>query len=190
MMDFTFYLKEGVNHILDFDALDHLYFIVSFCLIYTFQDWRKLLGLVTAFTVGHCLTLFLSGMQLVSIDADLVETLIPITILLSCLNNYWMLAKVNPQQQSVVVTYFILLAFGLIHGLGFSNYIKMMIFDDESVVLPLLGFNVGIEVAQLIIVALFLGVMALVHIKTNKLKWVRLAINTVIVVLVLQMIFF
>jgi len=190
MLDFQFYLKEGVNHILDFNALDHLYFIVSFCLVYTFKDWKKLLGLVTAFTIGHCLTLFLSGLELVSIDIDLVETLIPITILLSCFNNYYLILKGKAQQHAWGTTYLILLSFGLIHGLGFSNYIKMMIFDDESVVLPLLGFNVGIEVAQLIIICLFLGLMGLIHLSTNKLKWARLILNSLIVILVLKMLFF
>ena len=189
MSDILFYLNEGVNHILDLSALDHLYFIISFCLLYTFKDWRKLLGLVTAFTLGHCLTLFLSGLELVFIDSDLVETLIPITILISCLNNYWLIFKDKSSNQSLGITYGILLAFGLIHGLGFSNYIKMMLFDDESIVLPLLGFNIGIELAQLIIIALFLGVMALLSLITTQLKWVRLTVNSIIVLLVLLMMF-
>ncbi len=189
MTDFLFYLKEGLFHILDFNALDHLYFIVSFCLLYTFKDWRKLLGLVTAFTVGHCLTLFLSGLKLVSINSDVVETLIPITILLSCLNNFYLIFTKASSKQSLIITYVILLVFGLIHGLGFSNYIKMMLFDDESIVLPLLGFNVGIEVAQLVIVALFLSLIALLNKMVEQLKWIRIVINSVIVVLVLLMIF-
>ncbi len=189
MSNFIFYLKEGVFHILDTSALDHFYFIISFCLLYTFKDWRKLLGLITAFTLGHCLTLFFSGLELVSINSDLVETLIPITILISCANNFYLILSETQSKQSLAFTYFILLGFGLIHGLGFSNYIKMMVFDDESIVLPLLGFNIGIEVAQLIIVALFLGVIAVIHLLTNKLKLVRLVINSLIVLFVLQMLF-
>ncbi|SDS59714.1 HupE / UreJ protein [Formosa sp. Hel1_31_208] len=189
MNDFLFYLKEGVNHILDPDGLDHFYFILSFCILYTFNDWRKIVGLVTAFTVGHCVTLFLSGLELVSINANTVELLIPITILLSCVNNFWFLVKDKPSKQQLTTTYIILLVFGLIHGLGFSNYIKMMIFDDESIVLPLLGFNVGIELAQLLIVA---GFLALISISTlvlkSKIKWLRFAVNVIIFFLVLQMI--
>lgn len=190
MTDFTFYLEEGVNHILDPEGLDHFYFILSFCILYTFNDWKKILGLVTAFTVGHCVTLFLSGLELVTIKADLVELLIPITILLSCINNFWLLLKDKQSKQRLTTTYFILLAFGLIHGLGFSNYIKMMIFDDESIVLPLLGFNVGIELAQLLIVAGFLALISISELLLkSKIKWLRLAVNSIIFLLVMKMMF-
>jgi len=189
MGDFSFYLKEGFNHILDTSALDHLYFIVSFCLIYTFKDWSKLLGLITAFTLGHCLTLFLSGLELVTINPDLVEKLIPITILLSCFNNYWLLFKGLKTKKSLIFTYLILLFFGLIHGLGFSNYIKMMLFEDQSIVLPLLAFNIGIELAQLIIVAVFLGFIALLNSKIDKTRYIKIAINSAIMILVIIMMF-
>ncbi len=114
MNDFIFYLREGINHILDPEGLDHFYFILSFCLLYTFKDWKKILGLVTAFTVGHCLTLFLSGLELVSINAETVEFLIPLTILLSCVNNYWLILKGERSKQQLLITYTILLVFGLI----------------------------------------------------------------------------
>ena len=190
MNDFIFYLREGVDHILDPQGLDHFYFILSFCLLYTFNDWKKILGLVTAFTVGHCLTLFLAGLEVVSINSDTVEFLIPITILLSCINNYWLILKDNNSKQQLGVTYIILLAFGLIHGLGFSNYIKRIIFDDESIVMPLFGFNVGIELAQLLIVAVFLILISLTErlIKGN-VKWIRIVVNSVIFLLVLKMMF-
>lgn len=188
MTDIWFYLKEGLQHILDLDGLDHFYFIISFCLLYTFKDWKTLLGLVTAFTLGHCLTLFLSGLDMVSINSDTVELLIPMTILLSCFHNYWIVLNDKTSKQQLIITYIILLIFGLIHGLGFSNYIKMLIFDDESILLPLLGFNLGIEIAQLLIVALFLLVMSLLTRFKIKLKWVKFAINSVVMLLVLKMI--
>ncbi|MEH6536564.1 MAG: HupE/UreJ family protein [Psychroserpens sp.] len=190
MTDFWFYLKEGVNHILDPDGLDHFYFIISFCILYTFKDWKKILGLVTAFTLGHSIALFLSGLEIVSINSDLVEFLIPITILLSCLNNFWILLKDKASKTQLTTTYILLLAFGLIHGLGFSNYIRIMIFDDDSIVLPLLGFNIGIELAQLLIVTGFLAIISLFYLllKSN-IKWVRLLVNVSICLLVLKMLF-
>lgn len=190
MTDFWFYLKEGINHILDLDGLDHFYFIISFCILFSFKDWKKIVGIVTAFTLGHCVTLFLSGLELVTINADTVELLIPITILLSCLNNFYILLKNKQTKQQLTVTYIILLVFGLIHGLGFSNYIKMMLFDDESIVLPLLGFNIGIELAQLLIVAGLLAVISIIQliVKSN-IKWVRFGINGIIFLLVLRMMF-
>nr|WP_321225556.1 HupE/UreJ family protein [uncultured Psychroserpens sp.] len=190
MIDFWFYLKEGINHILDLDGLDHFYFIISFCLLFSIKDWKKIVGLVTAFTLGHCITLFLSGLELVTINADTVELLIPITILLSCLNNFYVLLKDKQTKQQLVITYIILLVFGLIHGLGFSNYIKMMLFDGESIVLPLLGFNVGIELAQLVIVTgLLIFISTLQIIVKSHIKWVRFGVNTIIFFLVLSMIF-
>jgi len=190
MTDFWFYLEEGVDHILDPEGLDHFYFIISFCLLYTFKDWKKILGLVTAFTVGHCITLFLSGLDKLAIDSDLVEFLIPITILLSCLNNFWIIIKDKTSKTQLTTTYIILLVFGLIHGLGFSNYIKRMIFDDESIVVPLLGFNTGIELAQLIIIAGFLALISLASLllKSN-IKWVKFSVNAIIFLLVLKMMF-
>ncbi|MDG5492373.1 HupE/UreJ family protein [Psychroserpens sp. SPM9] len=188
MTDFWFYLEEGVNHILDPEGLDHFYFIISFCLLYAFKDWKKILGLVTAFTLGHCLTLFLSGLDLVEINSDFVELLIPITILLSCASNFWVLISDKTSKVQLTTTYIILLAFGLIHGLGFSNYIKRMLFDDESIVIPLLGFNVGIELAQLLIVAGFLSLVLLyITVVNTKTKTLRLIVNTIITVLVLKM---
>ena len=190
MIDFWFYLKEGINHILDLDGLDHFYFIISFCILFSIKDWKKIVGLVTAFTLGHCITLFLSGLELVTINADTVELLIPITILLSCLNNFYVLLKDKQTKQQLVITYIILLVFGLIHGLGFSNYIKMMLFDGESIVLPLLGFNVGIELAQLVIVTgLLIFISTLQIIVKSHIKWVRFGVNAIIFFLVLSMIF-
>nr|WP_321223257.1 HupE/UreJ family protein [uncultured Psychroserpens sp.] len=190
MIDFWFYLKEGINHILDLDGLDHFYFIVSFCILFSFKDWKKIVGLVTAFTLGHCITLFLSGLELISINANTVELLIPITILLSCLNNFYFILKDKQTKQQLVITYVILLVFGLIHGLGFSNYIKMMLFDGESIVLPLLGFNVGIELAQLVIVTGLLAVISILQLAMKSyIKWVRFGINAIIFLLVLNMIF-
>jgi hypothetical protein len=190
MTDFWFYLKEGNNHILDLDGLDHFYFIVSFCILFSFKDWKKIVGLVTAFTLGHCITLFLSGLELISINANTVELLIPITILLSCLNNFYFILKDKQTKQQLVITYVILLVFGLIHGLGFSNYIKMMLFDGESIVLPLLGFNVGIELAQLVIVTGLLAIISILQLAVKShIKWVRFGINAIIILLVLNMIF-
>ncbi|WP_298894211.1 HupE/UreJ family protein [uncultured Psychroserpens sp.] len=190
MSEFWDFLVEGVNHILDPEGLDHFYFILSFCILYTFKDWKKILGLVTAFTVGHCITLFLSGLNIVSINTDVIEFLIPITILLSCLNNFWILLKDKSYKPQLSITYLILLVFGLIHGLGFSNYIRRFIFEDESIVLPLLGFNVGIELAQLLIVAGFLSIISILALIAKKnTKWIKLSVNLIITLLVLKMLF-
>ncbi|WP_067147044.1 HupE/UreJ family protein [Pseudotamlana agarivorans] len=188
MSDFFLYFKQGVFHILDLNGLDHLYFIISFSLLYSFEKWKQVVGLVTAFTIGHCLTLLLSGLNIISINPNLVETLIPITILLSCANNFWVLLS-NKRNNHLVVTYPILLCFGLIHGLGFSNFLRMMLFEDDSILSPLLGFNLGIELAQLIIVFLFLSLIYLVKFTKLNLTYTRVFINLVISIMVLLIMF-
>lgn len=190
MNELLFYLEQGVQHILDIQGWDHFYFIVSFCLQYTFRQWRSILGLVTAFTVGHCLTLLLSGFDLVSINPRLVEVLIPITILISCGYNFFCIVKETALKEILFPTYAILLSFGLIHGLGFSNYLKLMFFEGDPIVLPLLSFNVGIEIAQLVIVVAFLTVMFFLNKLPISFKFIKLLINSLILFLVLKMLLF
>jgi hydrogenase/urease accessory protein HupE len=183
------YIQLGIEHILDLDGLDHLYFIVSFCLLYAIQDLRKIAALVTAFTVGHSITLALAALDKINVNPDMIETLIPITILLSCLLNYWtLLRETEYRAPKGYLKYFVILFFGLIHGLGFSNFLSAMLFEGESIVAPLLGFNIGIEVAQLIIVLMALLILSLSDKLLQWKKAVRLAFNTVVTLLVLQMV--
>ncbi len=185
------YIQLGIEHILDLEALDHLYFIVSFCLLYSIQNLRKIAALVTAFTVGHSITLALAALDKINVNPDVIEMLIPITILISCLLNYWTLLKESVYRAPKgYLIYFVILFFGLIHGLGFSNFLSAMLFEGESIITPLLGFNIGIEVAQLIIV---LVVLLLLSVSDRLLKWkktVRLILNSVVALMVLKMIFF
>ena len=182
------YIQLGIDHILDPEGLDHLYFIVSFCLLYTIKDLRSIAGLVTAFTVGHSITLALAALDTIYVDPDLIETLIPITILISCLLNYWALLKESTYRAPKgYMIYFVILFFGLIHGLGFSNFLSAMLFEGESIITPLLGFNIGIEVAQLIIVFVVLLVISLSDRLLKLKKAVRLVLNTVVTLLVFQM---
>lgn len=186
MIEFWLYLNQGFLHIIDLQGLDHLCFIVSFCLLYSLKDWKYIIGLITAFTLGHCITLIISVLNIVTIKSSLVETLIPITILSSCANNYWYLFSKKQSKPSTLITYGILFSFGLIHGLGFSNFLKMMIFEEDSVILPLLGFNIGIEIAQLMIVFSFLIFLIFTQkVKANS-KYLRIMINTIIVLVILN----
>ncbi|MEM9339163.1 MAG: HupE/UreJ family protein [Bacteroidota bacterium] len=184
------YIQFGIDHILDLEGLDHLCFIVSFCLMYSMQDLRKIAGLVTAFTLGHSITLALAALDKIYVDSDLIEWLIPITILISCLLNYWTLLKEpNYRAPKGYLIYIIILFFGLIHGLGFSNFLSAMLFEGEGIVVPLLGFNIGIEVAQLIIVFIVLLILSLSDRMLKSKKVVRLVLNTGVTLLVLQMVF-
>ena len=162
--------------------------------MYSLRNWRHIAGLVTAFTVGHCITLALAAFDRVQVDAGLIEQLIPITILLSCLANYVALltsseapaAERQGRPRGAVLAYALILFFGLIHGLGFSNFLSAMLFDDQSIVAPLLGFNLGIEIAQLIIVFAVLAVISASE-RLRRKRQAQLILNTVVTVLVLQM---
>ena len=151
MGDFGFYFKEGMYHITDWKGYDHILFVMALCLPYLLKDWKQILILITAFTIGHSITLALSVLNKILISSTWVEFLIPITILITALEN---LSSKSTDQLHARWRYISALIFGLIHGLGFSNYLKSMLGKDESIITQLLAFNIGLEAGQLLIVAL------------------------------------
>lgn len=161
---FETYLSLGFKHILDPQAYDHVMFVIALCVIYKIKDWKKVLILVTAFTIGHSLTLALSTLNYVSINSELIETLIPITIIISAAAN---LINQKPSSANQKLQYTLALVFGFIHGLGFSNYLKSLLGNEESVIAPLFSFNLGVELGQIIVVAL---TMLSTYLLTEKLK--------------------
>ena len=158
MSEFSAFLKLGFDHISDLQAYDHLLFIVTLCAVYQWKEWKKLLVLVTAFTIGHSVTLALSALDVVRLRADLVETLIPITILLTAIHNVMSKKPTGGTfSKSVSINYFIALFFGLIHGMGFANYFRNLFGEMGGIIKPLFAFNLGLEVGQLMIVVIFFG---------------------------------
>lgn len=152
MSDFSFYFIEGWRHIVSTDALDHQLFILALAVVYTFSDWKKVLILITAFTIGHSLTLALSVLDLIRVSSAWVEFLIPVTIVLTAA---WNIFNGKPVK-NVNANYFLALGFGLIHGLGFANSIRMMLASDQSLGMGLFGFNVGLEAGQVVVVFIIL----------------------------------
>ena len=152
MNSFLFYFIEGWKHIISRDALDHQLFILALAVIYTVKDWRRVLVLVTAFTIGHSLTLALSVLDLIRVPSSWVEFLIPVTIVLTAL---WNMIR-RQQLKRINSNYLLALFFGLIHGLGFANAIRMMLASDQSVGVGLFGFNLGLEAGQIVVVLLIL----------------------------------
>lgn len=153
MGDFGFYFNLGWEHIISWDALDHILFIAALAAIYSLRDWKQVLILVTAFTIGHSLTLALSVLDVVRFPDRVVEILIPLTIVITCIVN---LFQKDFTKRTLRVNYFLALFFGLIHGMGFANTIRMMLARDQSIAMGLFGFNVGLEVGQIVVVALLL----------------------------------
>jgi hypothetical protein len=149
MGDFGFYLREGFYHITDWKGYDHILFVMALCLPYFLKDWKQVLILITAFTIGHSITLALSIFNKILIPSTWIEFLIPITIIITALEN---LFRNNTQPRPVRFRYVSALLFGLIHGLGFSNYLKSMMGKSENIITQLLAFNIGLELGQLLIV--------------------------------------
>lgn len=154
MNDFQIYLHLGFKHIIDLAGSDHILFIVALTVRYIWSDWRQLLVLVTAFTLGHSVTLALSALQWVHFSSNLIELLIPVTILITALVNFGV--KSFDFRSKYPVIYFFALFFGLIHGLGFSNYLKSLLGQETSILIPLCSFNLGLELGQLLIVSVIL----------------------------------
>ncbi len=154
MNDFSMYFQIGFKHIADLRGIDHILFIVALCIRYQFADWRKLLILVTAFTIGHSITLALSVFELIQYSVKWIEFLIPVTIAITAFSNVFVKKFVFKSKFPLI--YFLALFFGLIHGMGFSSYLKSLLGSGASVIWPLLAFNLGLEVGQLLIVFIIL----------------------------------
>lgn len=169
MGQFELYFRLGINHILDLAGFDHILFVVVLCSLYSVSDWKRIIILITAFTIGHSVTLALATFKLVNVSSDLIEFLIPVTIAITAAGNV-----LSPKpSRGVQVNYFFAIFFGLIHGLGFSNYLKALLGNEESVLGPLFAFNVGLEAGQLLIVLIFIlvSLIPLKIFKVNRKQW-------------------
>lgn len=155
------YFHMGWQHIVAWDGIDHILFIVALCSIYMLQDWKKVLVLVTAFTIGHSVTLALSVTNLIHINTGLIEFLIPVTIFVTAFTN---VIRKHSVPQGIQLNYIFALFFGLIHGLGFSSYLKSLLGTQTNIVAPLLAFNLGLEFGQLLVV---IGILLLTGIIVN-----------------------
>jgi hypothetical protein len=176
---FSTFLELGFKHILDPNGYDHILFVIALCAVYSLKEWRTVAILVTAFTVGHSLTLALAALDVVRMPAQLIETLIPITIILTALYNAWkgVSADGNWRQRTQIPLYGLTVFFGLIHGLGFSNFFRSSLLPGEQgqLITQLLAFNIGVELGQLLVVGLILltAFLAFQVLKIPRLLWVR-----------------
>lgn len=155
MSSFSLYFSLGFDHILDPNGYDHILFVIALCAVYLIRDWKKVLILVTAFTIGHSITLALSTLQIINLRADIIEFLIPLTIFIAAMSNVFKRYS-SVSRGNLQINYAYALFFGLIHGLGFSNYLRTLLGNQADIATPLLAFNMGIEVGQIIVVGVFL----------------------------------
>ncbi|WP_309608978.1 HupE/UreJ family protein [Flavobacterium sp.] len=163
MSEFLIYFNIGLKHVLNISAYDHVLFLIALTIPYAFKDWRRLLLLISLFTVGHTLALVLSVYEIVYIKSNLIEFIIPITILVVAIFNLFTAGK-NNKNESISLIAFVTLFFGIIHGLGFSNYFKTILPGKSAdKLLPLTEFALGIETAQIIVVFVVLIISYIVQ---------------------------
>jgi hypothetical protein len=154
--DFWLYFNIGLKHILSVNAYDHLLFLLALTVPYSFKDWKKMLLLISVFTIGHSLALILSVFEIIIVRSNIVEFIIPITILIVAVFNLFTAGK-NFKSDGISLIVFATLFFGIIHGLGFSNYFKAILPGASSnKILPLSAFSLGIESAQIVVVLMVL----------------------------------
>ena len=185
MNDFIFNLKYGLNHVLDINGYDHVLFLMVLAVPYLFKDWKRVLILVSLFTIGHTLSLVLAAYDYVSINGATVEFLIPLTILIAAVYNIFTAGE-QKRRRSIGVLFFAALFFGIIHGLGFAREFTMVFGDVENKPLALLAFALGIELAQVIVVfiILFLGFLCQTIFRLSKRDWV-LVLSSIVIGLVI-----
>ncbi|MEM7375561.1 MAG: HupE/UreJ family protein [Bacteroidota bacterium] len=176
----SIYLQLGFEHILDWQGYDHMLFILALCAAYSLKQWKSVLILVTAFTIGHSITLALSALDIFRLDETLIERLIPLTILITAVYHLFAPEK-GGQFFSRWVEYLLALGFGFIHGMGFSSYFRALMSDSEAITTPLLGFNLGIEGGQIIFVLVVLGIASLMidAFKLPRIRWQRMVSGVV-----------
>jgi hypothetical protein len=173
MSEFGLYFTLGQEHILDYkNGYDHILFVLALCAVYLMRDWKKILILVTAFTIGHSITLALATLRLISVNVQLIELLIPITIFITAVSNLFKKEELG-KSKGVQINYAFALFFGLIHGMGFSNYLRAILGKDHSILSQLLAFNLGLEFGQIIVVVIFLMIAFLLVdlLKVNRRDW-------------------
>lgn len=163
---FSVYFQLGLRHIADFDAYDHMLFLLALVCVYRLFDAVKVLILVTAFTLGHSLTLFLATTEVLIVNADWIEFLIPVTILITSISN--IVRGKDAARGNMIWPYILAAFFGLIHGMGFSNYLRMLLSDQGELFIPLAAFNIGIEVGQ---VAIVIGIFLLYELTFRALRF-------------------
>ncbi|WP_026913876.1 HupE/UreJ family protein [Christiangramia portivictoriae] len=181
MSQFWVYFELGLDHVLDWQAYDHVLFLVVLVASYGFTTWKRVLGLVTLFTVGHTLALFLSVYKILKVDPNYVEFLIPVTILATAIFDIATAGK-KVRHTNYNLLYFTTAFFGLVHGLGFSSYFKMIASGTSSKFWPLVEFALGIEAAQILVVlaVMIIGFVCQNLLKVSKRDWIIVTASIVI----------
>jgi len=189
MLDsFLKFLELGLYHIVNFKSYDHILFLVVLTIPYLFKDWKRFLLLVSSFTLGHTLSLLLGVYDIVNLNVNVTEWLIPFTIIVMALYNIFTSGK-SSKYSNPIVLFSVVLFFGFIHGLGFANAFESLVRSNESTLLSVLEFALGIELGQFIIVfcVLFFGFVGQTIFRFSVRDWV-MVLSAVVIGLMLPLI--
>ncbi len=173
MTTFELFLETGFHHILDIQGYDHILFVIVLCSAFDLDKWKKILWLITSFTIGHSVTLVLAANDFINVDSTLTELMIAVTILAAAISNLFVKQDNPINPKSFSLNYLFAGLAGLIHGLGFSGYLRALLGGEESIVTPLFAFNVGLELGQIIIVLVYtlISFIAISFIGVSKRDW-------------------
>ena len=183
---FIGYLQLGIQHILDIQGIDHVLFLIALVIMFDLKQWRQVFLLATAFTIGHSLTLVISSYELISVNSQLIELGIALSIALTAIFN--LMSYKTGKLPNVSLSYISALVFGFIHGMGFSSFFRTLL-GSESIVIPLLGFNIGVEIAQIVIViaTIIFSYLLTSYLKISK-KYVIYSVSAIILLMSIRMI--
>ena len=181
MNEFWLWFTAGFQHILDWNGYDHILYVMVLCVLFSIKEWKPLLVLISAFTIGHSLTLAASAFHIITFKQIIIEVLIPITIITTCLSNIYFK---NKHGINYLLNYALALFFGFIHGMGFSNILTSLLGKEESILLPLISFNIGLEIGQLCIIT-FMLLFSIFLIRFTRIKptvWVTSVSSFVLII--------
>ena len=180
MYDLIFYLELGLLPVLDWNAIDHMLFLCALTIVYNFKDFKSFCWVVTFFTFGHTFSLIVSAFDLFKPSSQLIEFLIPTTIIVTSLYNILETKK----SKNNLFEYGFSIFFGLIHGFGFGNYFEMLTDSLDAKITPLIGFALGVELSQLVVVLVILIINTILN-KLNLIsRTIYIKIVSVIIILV------
>ena len=181
LSDFWFNLKLGLFHVLDWNAYDHVLFLIVLVATCRFDKFKKVFWLVSVFTVGHTLSLCLAAYNVIEVNSAIIEFLIPVSILFTGVYNI-IFYRPNSKSSSLKLLYGFTLFFGLVHGFGFSSYFKLISQATDNKLLMLLEFALGVELSQLIVVMVVLAIAFIFQsiFNVSKRDWVLVASSIVI----------
>ena len=185
---FLKFLEFGLYHIVSFSSYDHILFLAVLTVPYAFKDWTRLLLLVSFFTLGHTLSLLLGVYDIINLKVNVVEWLIPFTIIIIALYNIFTAGKASKKSNPIIIVCLVLF-FGLIHGLGFANSFETVVGSDQSTLLSIIEFALGIELGQFVIVfcVLFFGFLGQTIFRFSSRDWV-MVLSAVVIGLMLPLI--